>query len=163
MVADTVNQPDRIRVACNSRDLCVEIVRPEQPRLSQPPVLRISTEDGSPTEVALDYAFGPRFFTVSDTGFVVTIDEWSNRQDTAYAVVVYDRLGQVLARYGLHDVLAVAEKTRSEASSLAEFGTWLSSAPKMTDAGDALLIAVAGAKLSLSLSPNARPYLHVVS
>ena len=99
----------------------------------------------------LPQQYGPRFVIVSDSGSVLTLDEWIN-VSTPYAVVVRDRNNRQVAQHSTDAVQATLQVPMNEVTRLAKFGWWITAAPARTSAGDAVRVETGGKILTIRLA-----------
>jgi hypothetical protein len=99
----------------------------------------------------LPQQYGPRFAIVSDTGTVLMLDEWIN-VSTPYAVVLRDRNNGQVAQHSTDAVQATLQVPMNEVTRLAKFGWWITAAPVLTSAGDAVRVETGGKILTIRLA-----------
>ncbi len=98
----------------------------------------------------LPHRYGPGTAFVSDTGQVLLIDEWV-KSLSDYAIVLYAKNGEVLARHPVADIEAVSGIHRADLVTRAHVGPWMSAPPVQSPQGDAVRLEAGGVPLEVNL------------
>jgi hypothetical protein len=78
----------------------------------------------------LPQEYGPRLALVTDIGQTLLLDEWINVA-SAWAIVVLNSAGEVIAQYSFGDIVTVTGSTRAAVVEQAEQGFWLAGTPTL--------------------------------
>jgi hypothetical protein len=118
--------------------------------------LVISSRETPQNVVKLDYPFGPRYFFILNSSFIIFVDEWQRNLRTEVAFEVCDLQGNSLQRFALEDVLKSAGLTMETATASARYGAWLSDIPRVVAAEDALEFSIGDSTFLLALENQGR-------
>ena len=99
----------------------------------------------------LPQPYGPRFVVVSDSGAVLMVDEWNNVK-SQYAILLYDRSGEIVAQYDFDQVHEVMGVDLPQFTKFARHGWWISAAPRMIEGGFATGVPTAGKELRIQFA-----------
>jgi hypothetical protein len=99
---------------------------------------------------ALPQRYGPGTAFVSDAGDVLLIDEWM-KTPSSHAVVLLRKDGEVIARYSMAEIGALAGVPGPTLVTRARVGPWMSAPPRLSAARDSVLVEAGGVSLEIDL------------